>query len=240
MEEEDNEHDDCHYYTAYVCSNPGKNPILHYTNNQRPLKTGCNDNWTWSTIEDLRHHSDQCTSNCLENMDKWYDKWYIGEETEERCEQMCCQPWDYPTDDKYKLFGEKNIMFNPNRGTTRPSILLNDYYSSALVGEKALNGGRHYWEITIPHNLYCTEGYRMFGIATKKARLYNPIPRQWMDTAVMREHNQLGFNEHSWVLDDWGLLLHHAHHDHALVKESMNRSGKSKSGDQMFTRFTQH
>ncbi len=96
--------------------------------------------------------------------------------------------WNY-TDKSHevRLYGNRfqTAHFHPNwsNGT------------AGVRGTKALNYGKHYWEVKVTQRIFGTS--MMFGIGTKKARLH-------VDAFV----NMIGEDEHSWGLSHKGLLWH--------------------------------
>ncbi|PRD32268.1 UNVERIFIED_CONTAM: spsb3 [Trichonephila clavipes] len=103
---------------------------------------------------------------------------------------FCTDNWTWNVEDKshdVNLCGEnfKAVHFHPNwsNGT------------AGVRGTRALNGGRHYWEIVVSNRIFGTS--MMFGVCTKKARLH-----------VNAFVNLLGECKHGWGLSHKGLLWH--------------------------------
>ena len=110
-------------------------------------------------------------------------------------EEGCCQPfvdcckdvwgWDESNKSSEVRFRGPTVQFHPNwsNGT------------AAVRGNKILNHGLQFWEISVSERIFGTS--MMFGLGTKKVRLY-------ADAFI----NILGENEHSWALSHKGVLWH--------------------------------
>ncbi|KAL3868904.1 hypothetical protein ACJMK2_041659 [Sinanodonta woodiana] len=116
----------------------------------------------------------------------------VQQEIPEPVQNGCEDYWTW--NKKHKA---NEVQLNGNRGETAHFHPNWSNGTAAVRGTRCLNYGRHYWEIKVSQRIFGTS--MMFGVGTKKARLY-------VDAFV----NLLGEDGESWGLSHKGLIWHNA------------------------------
>ena len=109
---------------------------------------------------------------------------YVGSQLP--LEYGCEDSWGWDIVDKpeaVRIYGSKVAFFHPNYS----------YGTAGVRGNRALNGGRYYWEVDLGDRVFGT--CMAVGIGTKKAKLSSPS-----------FINLIGMDENSWGLNHKGEL----------------------------------